>query len=115
MAVFLFNSPAFAADAWFVEDMNQQEAILEPGTTTYCNKDFLVENMSGDPAEVHVILGNGSNYSFDMLEPNSKKEYQLKGGYEQSGGWQETQNVHIDEARIVNSTAGNSKIKVHCK
>ena len=116
-ATFLINSTAFAADVdpWFVEDHKNNEAILEPGTTTYCNKNFKVENMSDEMAEVQVILGNGSNYSHDMLEPGSTKGYSLTSDYPLAGGWEETKGVFIEEARIINNTGGDSKIKVHCK
>lgn len=100
---------------WFVEEMQNEQAILEPGTTTYCNKDFLVENMGNETAEVQVILGNGSNYSFDQLEPNGKKSYSLSGDYGFTGGWETSKSSHVDEARIINSTGGTSKIKVDCK
>jgi len=120
LAVFatcLFNSTAFAADVepWFVEDIQNNEAVLDPGTTTYCNKDFMVENMSDELATVQVILGNGSNYAFDMLEPKSTKGYTLTSDYPLAGGWEETKGNFIGDARIINGTGGDSRIKVHCK
>ncbi|GJL77445.1 MAG: hypothetical protein NPINA01_04340 [Nitrospinaceae bacterium] len=116
-AVFLFNSTAFAAEVepWFVEEVKNNEAVLEPGTTTYCNKNFAVENMGSEMAEVQVILGNGANYAHDMLEPGSTKGYSLTSDYPLAGGWEETKGIRIDEARIINNTGGESKIKVHCK
>ncbi len=115
-SVVIFITGAQADEpAWFIEEMKNNEAVLEPGTTTYCNKDFKVENLSQNMAEVQVILGNGSNYSFDQLGPKGVKSYTLTSDYEMSGGWVETRNIHIDEARIINSTGGTSKIKVHCK
>jgi hypothetical protein len=115
--VLFFVPKVSAADVspWFVEDMKDNVAILEPGTTTYCDKNFVVENMGDQSAEVQVILGNGSNYSFDKLEPNDMKNYSLSANYPLSGGWEETRGISIDEARIINSTGGDSKIKVHCK
>lgn len=117
LAAFIFNSSTWAADVepWFVEGMNSEEVILEPGTTAYCDKNFQVENMSEDTAEVHVILGNGANYASDMLDAKSSKSYALTSDYPLAGGWEETKGIHIDEARIVNSTGGTSKIKVTCK
>jgi len=116
-ATFFLSSNAFAADVepWFVEKIQNNEAVLDPGTTTYCNKDFMVENMGDETAEVHVILGNGSNYAHDMLEPRSTKGYTLTSDYPLAGGWEETKGNYIDEARIINITGGMSKIKVHCK
>jgi hypothetical protein len=113
---FMFSSNVSAdVQPWFVEEMHNDEAILFPGTTTYCNKDFKVENMGTDLAEVHVILGNGANYATDQLEPGAVKSYSLSADYPQSGGWEGMKGIHIDDARIVNGTAGMSDIKVHCK
>lgn len=116
LAIFLFT-PNVSADvpAWFIESMHNDEAILAPGTTTYCDKNFTVKNMSDEVAHVQVILGNGSNYAFDMLEPGATVAYSLSGGYEKSGGWEEAKNVRIDDARIVNSAGGTGNIKVFCK
>ncbi len=116
-AVFGFNSLAGAADAdpWFVEDIKGDQAILEPGTTTYCNKDFKVENMSDQEAEVQIILGNGAKYAHEMLEPKASKSFKLGGGYEMAEGWHAPESIHVDDARIVNVTGGTSELKVHCK
>ena len=116
-ATFLLNSTAFAAevDPWFVEEVINNEAVLEPGTTTYCDKNFMVENMGDEMAEVQVILGNGANYAWDMLEPRSTKGYSLTSDYPLAGGWDENKGNFIGDARIINGTAGNSNIKVHCK
>ncbi|KMP12298.1 hypothetical protein UR09_01450 [Candidatus Nitromaritima sp. SCGC AAA799-A02] len=116
LAIFVMAPNVWAdVPSWFIEDMKNSEAILNPGTTTYCDENFKIENMGQESAHVQVILGNGSNYAFDMIEPGQTKSYSLKGGYEKAGGWKEADNVKIDEARIVNSTAGTSKLKVHCK
>ncbi len=109
------NGVAAEQSPWFVETFHDDMAVLEPGTTTYCDKNFMIENMSNENAEVQVILGNGSNYSTDMLAAGDSKSYSLTADYPQSGGWDETRGVRIDDARIINSTAGTSKIKVHCK
>lgn len=114
--VFILNSNILADEpGWFIEEMKNHEAILDPGTTTYCDRNFMVENMGDEMAEVHVILGNGSNYAVDQIEPRKTRSYSLDGNYPQSGGWEGTRGVHIDEARIVNSTAGTSSLKIHCK
>ena len=110
------NGGAFEVAPWFIETFNKDNvAVLEPGTTTYCDKSFKVENMGKEDAEVQVILGNGSNYSTDMLAAGDSKSYSLTADYPQSGGWEETRGVRVDEARIINSTLGTSTIKVHCK
>ncbi len=115
MAVCLFSSQAMADSPWFVEEMKGEEAILEPGTTTYCNKDFMLENMGDDSAEVHVILGNGANYALDQLQPGETMNYSLTGDYPLAGGWDGAKGVRNDDARIINSSGTDSKIKVHCK
>ena len=115
MAVCLFSSQAMAVSPWFVEEMKGEEAILDPGTTTYCNKDFTLENIGDDTTEVQVVLGNGANYAFDFLQPGETIKYSLTGGYAKSGGWDEAKGVNIEEARIINAGGTDSKIKVHCK
>ena len=109
------NAGASDQSPWFVETFHDDMAVLEPGTTTYCDKNFMIENMSKEIAEVQVILGNGSNYSVDMLAAGDSKSYSLTADYPLSGGWSETRGVRVDEARIINSGGTTSKIKVHCK
>lgn len=119
LTVFVLGSvPAWAVDEvtvdpWFVETMENNQAVLQPGTTTYCNKNFTVENMGKEMAEVHIIRGNGDNYDIDQIPSGGKLGYKLQdrsvfatGASE--GNW-------VDEARIVNSTLGDSNIKIHCK
>ncbi len=115
MAVCLFSSQAMAVSPWFVEEMKGEEAILDPGTTVYCNKDFTLENMGDDSAEVQVILGNGANYAFDQLKPHETMKYSLSGDYPKSGGWDGARGVNNEDARIINSGGTESKIKVRCK
>lgn len=112
---FFAVAPLFAADVpgWFIEEKKDNVAMLAPGTTTYCNEDFQIENMGNEMAEVNVILGNGDNYAFEQLQPKEKKSYSLKGGL--PSATESGKSVWIDEARIVNSTAGDSHIKVRCK
>ena len=115
MVVCLFSSQAMAVSPWFVEEIKGEEAILNPGTTTYCNKDFMLENMGDDSAEVQVILGNGANYAFDHLLPGETMNYSLTGDYPKAGGWDGAKGVRNDDARIINSSGTDSKIRVHCK
>jgi len=115
-AVGMISSSATAdVSPWFVEEVENNEAILSPGTTTYCDKDFMVQNMSDETAELQVILGNGANYVSDRLAPNAMKNYSLNGDYGFSGGWDSSRSTRIDEARIINSTGGTSDLKITCK
>ena len=114
----LWTSPVWAVDEvtvdpWFVETMENNQAILEPGTTTYCNKDFTVENMGEEMAEVHIIRDNGDNYDISQIPSGGKLGYKLQGRSvfatdASKGDW-------VDEARIVNSTLGDAKLKIYCK
>lgn len=116
--VFLGAVPVWAVDEitvepWFVETMENDQVVLEPGTSTYCNKNFKVENMGKEMAEVFIIRGNGDNYDIEQIPSGSKLGYKLQdrsvfatGASE--GNW-------VSEARIVNSTLGDSNLKVHCK
>jgi len=115
---FLWAVPSWAADEvtvdpWFVKTIENNQAVLQPGTTTYCNKDFEVENMGNDMAEVMIVRGNGDNYDIDQIPSGGKLGYKLQdrsvfatGASE--GNW-------VDEARIVNSTLGEANLKIHCK
>ena len=112
-AVPAWSADEVTVDPWFVETMENNQVILAPGTTTYCNKDFQVENMGEEMAEVLIIRGNGDNYDINRIPSGSKLGYKLQdrsifatGASE--GNW-------VDEARIVNSTLGDSKLKVYCK
>ena len=114
----LWAAPVWAADEvtvdpWFVETMENNQAILAPGTTTYCNKDFKVENMGKEMAEVLIIRGNGDNYDINQIPSGGKLGYKLQDRSIFATG--ASQGNWVDEARIVNSTLGDSKLKVHCK
>ncbi len=95
---------------WFADIMEYNQTILYTGKKTHCNDDFTVENMSKVTAEVHIVRGNQGNLDVNQIPPGGKLGYQLQdfaaGAGE--GRW-------IDEARIINSTPGNSKLKVLCK
>ena len=118
IATVLWAVPSWAVDeitvdAWFIETMESNQAVLQPGTTTYCNSDFTVENMGNEMAEVHIIRGNGDNYDINQIPVGGKLGYKLQDrsifATEASrGNW-------VDEARIVNSTLGQANLKVHCK
>ncbi len=114
----LWAAPVWAADEvtvdpWFVETMENNQAILAPGTTTYCNKDFQVENMGEEMAEVLIIRGNGDNYDINRIPSGGKLGYKLQDRSIFATG--ASQGNWVDEARIVNSTLGDSKLKIYCK
>lgn len=96
---------------WFTEQIQNNEALLSPGSSAYCNKNFMVENMGKENAEVEVVMGNGDNYYHDNLLPNGKLAYSLTPGapFATDNG----KGVQIDDARIVNT--GSEALKVHCK
>lgn len=118
IAAVLWMLPALAVAEvtvapWFVETMENNKAILQPGTTTYCNKDFTVENMGKEMAEVHIIRGNGDNYDINQIPSGEKLGYKLQDRSifatgASKGNW-------VDEARIVNSTLGDANLKIHCR
>jgi len=51
---------------------------LQRGTTTYCNKNFTVENMGKEMVEVHIIRGNSDNYDKDQIPSGGKLGYKLQ-------------------------------------
>ena len=93
--------------------MENNQAVLEPGTTTYCNKDFQVENIGQEMAEVLIIRGNGDNFDTSQIPSGGKLSYKLQDRSRFATG--ASQGNWVDEARIVNSTLGESKLKIHCK
>ncbi|CAI2717666.1 hypothetical protein [Nitrospina watsonii] len=106
-------------EPWFVEGFNNEEMILEPGTTAFCNKDITVQNLSEDEvARVRIARGNGDNYDWDKLEPNETLGYK-KGGVSifaiAPGKRGPNSGPLFDEARIVNATMGHAKLKILCK
>jgi hypothetical protein len=113
-ATFLWVASVWAAEEdtgypWFADIMENNQTILQPGTMTNCYDDFTVENMGKEVAEVRIVRGDGDNRDIDQIPAGDKRGYTLQyptGASE--GNW-------VDEVRIVNSTAGNSKLKVHCK
>lgn len=114
-----FGGTALAADGatvepWFVEGMNQEEMILEPGTTAYCNKNITVQNMSeSEEAHVRIVRGNGDNYDWDQLDPSATLAYKKQGSSIFSGAAGSSQ--HVADVRIINGTMGTAKLKVLCK
>ena len=113
-AFFLSFQTASAVDmqSWYIEEMKNNQTILEPGTTTYCKKDFSISNMSEDMAMILVVLGNGDSYWFEQLPGKEKRSYKLESGTPFST--HASRGHHVEQARIVNSTAGKSKIKIIC-
>ena len=115
--------PAWAADEvtvdpWFVETMKNNQAVLDPGTTTYCNKNFQVENMGKEMAEVLIIRGNGDNYDITRIPSGVKLGFKLQDRSIFATGASQGNWLAGDaraEARIVNSTLGESKLKIYCK
>ena len=97
---------------WNVQSLVNGEVILEPGQTTYCKKDFTVKNMSKEEAHVEVILGNGDSYWFERYPGNGDKSYKMESGTPFSTN--ASKGHDVKEARIVNATAGQSKIKIRC-
>ena len=112
-AVPVWAADEITVDPWFVETMKNDQAVLQPGTTTYCNKDFTVENMGKEMAEVHIIRGNGDNYAIDQIPSGSKLGYKLQD--RSVFATNASSGNRVDEARIVNSTLGEANLKVHCK
>jgi len=97
---------------WFLQKMENDRVILDPGDSTLCDRNFTVRNESREMAEVGVILGNGDNYAFHQVAPGKTLSYSLESGYESSMIDGKTA---IDEARIVNTTGGVTPLKVECK
>lgn len=101
-------SVAFADhEPWFTDQLKTKGVLLNPGAKTYCNKNFMIENMSLENAEVQVIMGNEENY-YDTLEPDEKLAY-FQSPFDIDIG----NDAHVDDVRIVNT--GFETVKVHCK
>ena len=117
LTAFLVVSPTLVfgevtVDPWFVEEMSNNEVILEPGTTVYCNKNFSVENMGNDTAEVFILRGS-DNYDIDMIPAKGKLSYKLRDRSIFAG--EASRGIWVSEARIVNSTLGDARLKIRCK
>jgi hypothetical protein len=108
LGLFILPGVAFADhEPWFPDQLKTKGVLLGPGDSTYCNKDFMVENMSQETAEVQVLLGK-DNYHFDIIEPDEKL------AYFQSPTVQGNEKVGmVDDARIINT--GFEAIRVHCR
>jgi len=108
------------AEPWFVEGMNKEEAILEPGTTAFCNKqNITVQNLSDDEmARVRIARGNGDNYDWNQLNPNETLSYKRDAVSifaVAPGEKGPTDSELYDETRIVNATMGKANLKILCK
>ena len=112
-AVPVWAAEDVTADPWFVETMENNQAVLQPGTTTYCNNNFTVENMGKEMAEVHIIRGNGDNYAIDQIPAGGKLGYKLQD--RSVFATEASRGNRVDEARIVNSTLGEANLKIYCK
>lgn len=102
----------FTVNPWFVETMKNNQAVLQPGTTTYCTKNFMVENMGKEMAEVHIIRGNGDNYAIDQIPAGGKLGYKFQD--RSIFATEASRGNRVDEARIVNSTMGEADLKIDC-
>ncbi len=113
LVVPVWAADEITVDPWFVETMENDSAVLEPGTTTYCNKNFQVENMGQEMAEVLIIRGNGDNYDIERIPAGAKLGYKLQD--RSRFATEASQGNWVSEARIVNSTLGTSKLRIVCK
>lgn len=112
-AVPVWAADEITVDPWFVEPMENNQAVLDPGTTTYCNKDFQIENLGQGMAEVLIIRGNGDNFDTNQIPSGGKLSYKLQDRSRFATGG--SQGNWVSEVRIVNATLGESKIKIYCK
>lgn len=95
-------------EPWFTEQLKTSGILLSPGAKTFCNKNFMVENMSQESAEVQVTLGNEDDHYIDTLDPNEKLAY-FQSPFETG----DAGSMRVADARIVNT--GFEAVKVHCK
>lgn len=108
LGLLILPDVAFADhEPWFPDQLKTKGVLLSPGDRTFCNKDFMVENLSEESAEVQVLLGR-DNYYFDTLEPDEKLAY-----FQSPLAKGDEKDVMVDDARIINT--GFEMVKVHCK
>ncbi len=80
------------------EKAHQRKALLDPGMGTFCEPEFVVENMGEGHGELAIVAGGFQTN--EEIQPKSVQSYNLR-----SGG--------TDEARIFNE--GEEPIRVECK
>lgn len=115
MAIIILSFQTTSAEDsvfWNIVPYTNDEAILEPGTTTYCEKDFSVTNMGKEEAHVQIIFDNGDSYWFERYPGNHSKSYKMESGTPFSTN--ASKGHKVKGARIVNATAGKSNIKIRC-
>ncbi|MFQ5482426.1 MAG: hypothetical protein ACE5ER_06665 [Nitrospinaceae bacterium] len=52
--------------------------IIDPGEAVRCKKDFIVENLDSEPADLKVVLGN-KVYVDEILAPGETRAFSLAG------------------------------------
>lgn len=96
------------ADLWYDEPVKNNEALLIPGTSAYCDTNVTVENMGKEDAEIQIIMGPGDQ-NYDDIFPLKEKLAYARIPFGKDTG----KSRQIDDSRIVN--IGNETVRVHCK
>jgi len=84
---------------------------LEPGMSTSCQNDFIVENAGKDDAEFLMLLGE-EEYVKGNIDGNHAKAYSLSQSI--STAKMEGRTVKDDDVATIINMGGKSKINLYC-
>ncbi len=83
--------------------------ILEPGMSSGCQNDFVIENLSESEAELKITLGD-EDWITNRIKSRESKAYSLEGAQRPL----DDKNVFDDVATVFN-TDKNARFKMYCK
>lgn len=94
------------------ENVSTPEAlILNPGMTSSCQHDFVIENLDVTDVEFKITLGN-EEWIQDRINAKESKAYGLQGSLSQAK--QEGRNVFSDDVATISNSDASARIRLHC-
>lgn len=100
-------------ELWYTYADDPAEVILNPQDRTNCTKNFTIENLGNDRAEVAVIMGLDKVFN-SQIQPREKKSY---FSIMDNAPWQRIDGkaTNLESAVIMSSDSDNPRLKVSCK
>ncbi|MFQ5673714.1 MAG: hypothetical protein ACE5G9_11510 [Nitrospinales bacterium] len=111
IALGLGANPAAANPLRADQDSQVEALILEPGTATSCQQDFIVENTGDQMAHLKVLIGD-EEYTNDLMQSREKRYYSLNRSISISRN--QGKNVTPDDVATIINKDGRGKLRLLC-
>ena len=107
---YAFN-PVEARESLSDSASSPEAAILDPGTVSSCQNDFVVENMDQSEAELKIVLGN-EEFITERFKAREFKAYGIQGSLSQA--LLEGKRVSMSDWATIFNTDKSARVRLHC-